>query len=176
MRGNGTRSAGFLACLIVAALPLFASAPSMDECDAWVRRAPDDPEAYFCFLRAARAHGQADEAARRLQAILSVNPERHRARLNLAAVEDMRGNRAVAEKHYLRAADGLHEDDDPAGEVYARRGVAFLLGEQGRLDEADEQLEAASRAADRADSPGLRAWVWTDQATRWRAPRHASPS
>jgi len=155
--------AALIGCVGSATGLVASGAPTLDDCDAAVIRAPRDPESYRCYLQAARAHGKIDEAVRRLDALLAVDPTRLRARLILALIEDMRDGERT-EALFRQSAEELHEAGDWAGEVHARRAFAWRLGVSGRLEEADAQLVEALRAADAADDDGLRAWVWTEQA------------
>ena len=159
------RLAGAICYLVTATGLAAAGAPTVDDCDDAVIRAPRDPESYRCYLRAARAHGTIEEAVRRLDALLEVNPKLARARLILALIEDMRDGERT-EALFRQAADELAEVGDLTGEVHARRALAWRLGRSGRLEEADDQLDRALGAADAADDDGLRAWVWAEQASQ----------
>jgi CHAT domain-containing protein len=155
---------------IVAVLALFvfafasaAAAPTLEQCDANVLDAPDDPSSYYCFTLSVRAHGLADEAARRLDAILAIRPDRHWARLNLAFIEAMRGSPRADELLHDTVA-GAVEAGDLAAEVYARLSISDRLKTRGGHVEAKAELERALRAAKAADSRRLLAWVRQNQA------------
>jgi len=158
---------GFAVTLAFATSFSGVEVPTIADCDALVLSAPAEPASYRCFVRSVRAYGQSDEAVRRLDALLSFDPGRLRARMALAMIEDMRGE-PRAEELYRRVSRELSEAGDLDGEVYARRALAWRLGETGRLDEADLELELAMRAAETANDDELRAWVWTERASQAR--------
>jgi len=146
-----------------AALETHASLEALDECDARVRSAPRDPASYYCYLQAFRAGAPGGEAIRRLEGIVAVNPGLHRARMILGMIESGRAG-PRAEQLLRDAVKGMEEDADHHGVVYGSLPMAFLLGEEGRLDEADSWIERAEGAAESSGDPELAPQVWTEQA------------
>jgi len=63
---------------------------ALDRCDEQVRDAPRDPGSYYCYLQAVRSGAPAAEAVRRLDAILAIRPDLHRARMILGMIETSR--------------------------------------------------------------------------------------
>jgi hypothetical protein len=108
---------------------------ALDGCDARVRSAPRDPLSYYCYLLAVRGGSPAADAVRRLDAILAIDPARHRARMILGMIEDGRGN-PRAEPLLRDAVDGMEAAGDHHGVVYGGLSLAFRLGNEGRLGEA----------------------------------------
>lgn len=122
---------------------------TFEDCETLVREGPEELESYRCYWMIARRENRFDEAARRLEGLLSWDPENHRARLYLAAVENDRASgRALG--LYREAAAGLAGIGDRTGEVYARLQIAYLLSQAGEGERSDAELEAAARAAEEA--------------------------
>ncbi|HEY3177090.1 MAG TPA: CHAT domain-containing protein [Candidatus Polarisedimenticolia bacterium] len=132
--------------LFVASDPSDTPLPSFADCDARVRREPRILASYWCYCAVALRTGQWDPAVRRLEALLSIDPDNPRPRLYLAWVEGRRGG-ARAEALYRAAVDGFERERDPAGEVRTRVSLAFLLRQQGRYVEARPELERAEQVA-----------------------------
>jgi tetratricopeptide (TPR) repeat protein len=139
------------------------SVEALDECDARVRSAPRDPMSYYCYFQAFRAGAPGDETMRRLEGILVVNPDLHRARMFIGMIEsDLGGHRA--EQLLREAVRGMEEDGDHHGVVYGTLPLAYLLGNEGRLDEAESWIDLAERAAESSGDPELPLHVLTEQA------------
>jgi len=139
------------------------SPPTLDDCDARVRHAPDVADSYYCYTISVRSHGRADDAVRRLEAILAIEPDRHRARLNLAIIEEMRGS-PRSSVLYRKAVDGMEAEGDHSGVVYGASALAYRLGKGGKAGEARAELARALKAAEETGDPMVVAWVWNAQA------------
>jgi CHAT domain-containing protein/tetratricopeptide (TPR) repeat protein len=151
------------AALALLATSLRARPPTLDECSLRVQREPDRLESYMCYWFAARG-GDPQGALRSLESLLSLDPSNHRARLYLAAIHGDLGH-DVAKGLYRDAAEGFAEIGEPTGEVYARLSLVYLLSRADRTDEADRELERASRAADASGDAILTARVRLFQAS-----------
>ena len=112
--------------VLILAPPALTQAPSVENCDERVRASPADPGSYYCYVETAQASGRFEEAIRRLEAILAVDPERHRARLNLGLLQ-MNLGRNEAEQTLGRAIDGMQMEDDAWGVVYGCSTLASFL-------------------------------------------------
>jgi tetratricopeptide (TPR) repeat protein len=156
---------GTIATIWLVAVPVVAetSPPTLDDCDARVRDAPDVADSYYCYTISVRSHGQADDAVRRLEAILAIRPDRHRARLNLAIIEESRGSPRT-ESLYREAVDGMEAEGDHSGAVYGGTALAYRLGKGGEAGQARAELVRALKAAEATGDPMLVAWVWHAQA------------
>jgi len=166
--GRAARAATTLVTIAAAALVgvgvVFSSGlEALDACDARVRSAPNDPPSYYCYLQAVRAGAPAADAVRRLDAVLAVEPARHRARMILGMIEDNQGN-SRAETLLGDAVDGMEAAGDHHGVVYGALALAYRLGKEGRLEESETVVERAARAAETSGDPELQASIWTEQA------------
>jgi len=138
---------------------------SLEECQSLVRDRPHDLDSYRCFWLVTRNQGLWAEAARALEALVSLDPSNHRARLYLAFVEaDRNGPRA--ESLYRETVEQAAAADDPESEIHAILGLAYLLRFQGRADEAEPELERASRLAETTGDPILVARVRMSQSAQ----------
>lgn len=160
-----SRRAGWalIALLLSAAGPVFAQAPTIEECDARVQDSPEDPASYYCYVLAANASGLFDEAAGRLEEIRRLHPERQRSTLCLASIRHAQG-RPETESLYRDAIAENQAAGDVWGEVYARSGLGRQLADQRRLDEADEELAMAAVAAETLNDTAMLANVLARQA------------
>lgn len=151
--------AALLACLVAATPPK----PTLDDCDAQARDHPKDLPSYLCYWLAARRLQAWDDAARRLDAKLAIDPSNHLAQLYLGLIEaDVRHDRA---KELLdRAADGLVAEKSWTGAVYATLSLAYYHQIRGNLPEADKALARAQAAADASGDPMLLARLDFEQA------------
>jgi tetratricopeptide (TPR) repeat protein len=156
-----------LALLLLPASVL-ADTGNLEKCAARVRDDPDQLESYMCYWFAARK-GEAAGADRALQALLSIDPSNHRARLYLGAIRADRGDPS-AESLYRKAADGFADWGESTGEVYALLSLCHFLEQVGRPDEADEVLERAAGVAREAGDNVLLARAVAFQSSRamWR--------
>jgi tetratricopeptide (TPR) repeat protein len=104
--------------------------------------------------------GESDEAERYLSEALATFDEigaagRHGWTLsNLAGVYRQRGDLARAEKAFREAVRRLRRTHEQGFLVEAERGLAEVLVERGRVDEADRLIAEAQRRVARED-------VWT---------------
>lgn len=137
--------------------------PTLEECEAQAQKAPDNPMSWYCFNLAVGAYGRYDEAVRLLDGHLALNPNLHRARFHLALIEQMRGH-PRADRLLREAVDGMEKAGDFRGVTYGALSLAFRLGEQGRLDDADRELERGHRAALATGNAEMLARVQTGQA------------
>jgi CHAT domain-containing protein/tetratricopeptide (TPR) repeat protein len=104
-------------------------------------------DSWTCYREEGRRLGAFPDAARLLEARLSIDPRLHIARAVLGAIEsDLR--RPQAEKNLRDAADGLAAEHDVRSEGFARRVLAAHLQFQTRLVEARRELERALELAD----------------------------
>jgi len=119
-----------LATLLAASIApaLGAGVPALDECDLLVRDRPREPYSYFCYVLAVRGGRDADDAARRLEAILTLHPDLHRARLYLGWIEEIRES-PRSETIIREAMDGMEAAGDHWGMVYGGTGFSFRLGQ-----------------------------------------------
>jgi tetratricopeptide (TPR) repeat protein len=103
---------------------------------------------------------ESDEAERYLLSALEIFDEigaagRHGWTLsNLASVYHQRGELALAEKTFREAVRRLRRTHEQGFLVEAERGLAEVLVEQGKIDEADRLISDAERRVGRDD-------VWT---------------
>lgn len=167
---RGARAAVLLAAAIWLALPSAAPAQdagaglrALDDCDARVRTAPRDPLSYYCYLQAVRGGAPAADAVRRLDALLAIVPDRHRARMILGMIENGQGNpRAEALLH--DALEGMERQGDHHGVVYGGLTLAHRFALEGRFEEAEAVIARTERAADAVEDAELWASVRTEQA------------
>ncbi|MDJ0851755.1 MAG: tetratricopeptide repeat protein [Myxococcota bacterium] len=80
--------------------------------------------------------GMGDEAVEMYRRSLELEPESASAHYNLAAYLSRRGDHAAAERHFRAALA-----QKPSTQAYT--GLGFVLGQQGRVDDAIESLNAA---------------------------------
>jgi hypothetical protein len=172
--GRSTSAAliSFLAILVasVALADDSAGIAALDDCDARVRNSPHDPLSYYCYLQAVRGGAPVDAAVRRLEGILAVTPQLHRARMILGMIEDGQGSPRT-ERLLSEALDGMETNGDHHGVVYGGLTLANRLGREGRLDEAEIVIVRAARAADASGDTTLRANVTVERGMLAR--RHA---
>lgn len=143
-----------VAALLAAAAALTAPARTLDDCDALVRPAPRGLDAHRCYWLVARRAKVWDDAARRLDARLSLDPGNPAAALYLGLIEaDRRRTRSL--ELFERAAAGFERAGEPTGEVYARISIAYYRQSHGDLDAADEALARARLVSERAADPLL---------------------
>jgi len=145
--------------VLMASGTIHAQAPaSFDDCDQAVLRHPDDVNSYRCYVAiAGRQNGWA-EAARRLDALVSVDPANFLAKLMLASVEARRGNER-AEPLYVESITAFGNSGAADREVTARLEYATFLVFRNRAAEYGEQLELAALAATESGRALLSAWV-----------------
>jgi tetratricopeptide (TPR) repeat protein len=164
--GRSTFAALIVFLSILLASVTFANDPAglaaLDDCDARVRNAPRDPLSYYCYLQAVRGGAPVDDAVRRLEAILAVTPQLHRARMILGMIEDGQG-RPRAEALLSEALDGMESNGDHHGVVYGGLTLASRLGREGRLDEAETVILRAARAAEESGETTLQANVTVER-------------
>jgi CHAT domain-containing protein len=141
---------------------------SVATCDRLVAAYPDDSEAYRCYLLIARRHQRWGEAAQRLDALLALDANNHRARLALGSLEADRF-RTRAEGLLRDAAEGFAGRRDPSGEVRARLSLANHLQRRGRGDDAEAETDRAAEVAEAEGDPELQARVGMQRA--WNAYR-----
>ena len=139
-----------------------AGLAALDDCDARVRDAPRDPLSYYCYLQAVRAGAPVADANRRLEAILAITPELHRARMILGMIEAPRGE-PRAEQLLRDALEGMETNGDHHGVVYGGLSLANLLGREGRLEEGETVIARAARAAETSGDTMLHANVIVEQ-------------
>jgi len=123
-------------------------------CDQKVRARPDDYYSFHCYLDAARSERRWDDAVRRLEGLLAIDPANTFARVVLARVENDRGA-PRAEALFRQAASEFAARKMPVGEVFARLDLAFLLRRFGRLPDAASEVAAARSTAESAGVPML---------------------
>jgi CHAT domain-containing protein len=154
----------FLGVLLALGAAPAGSSPLVagEECEARVRDAPESLESYRCFWLLARQN-KADEAERRLRALLLRAPANHRARLFLARIGGDLG-RDWAEPLFREAIGGLQAAGDLEGEVFARLGLGLFLNRRHRFGELETEVAAARAAADKRGDATLRAWVRNEEA------------
>ncbi len=122
--------------ILVAGSGAWAAPPAtLDECDALVREHPDAIDSYRCYWFVARNTASWEDAQRRLEARLALEPENHRARLILGAIGADLGD-VRAEILLGEAAEGFAREGEVEGEVHARVTRAVNLRQRGRLAEA----------------------------------------
>ncbi len=152
--------------LLLAALMAPAAVASeevLQSCHALVLERPEDLESYSCYWAAARRQGEWRGAVTALESRLSVQPDNHRAKLYLAAIEDDRGS-PRAEQLYREAADGLADIGEVTGEIYARIALSRYQRTRGRLEEAAGSLAPAVKLVESGIEPVLVAQVRIAQA------------
>ncbi len=132
-----------------------------EDCEARVRAEPRSLSSYHCFWLLGRQN-KAEQAERRLLALLLREPSNQRARLYLARIAGDQG-RDWAETAYREAIAGFAAAGDAQGEVLARLGLSLFLNRRHRLAEHAAEVEAASRVAEANGDRTLRAWVRQEQ-------------
>ncbi len=140
-----------------------SGAPTLADCDAGVRRTPVAPDAYDCYLAAARGGAGHAEAVDRLESRLRGVDPSPAALLGLARLEQDRG-RARAEGLYRSAIEKASRTGDARSEVLARTRLARLLFDGGRRDEGRAEGERALALAETKRDPLLQAWAWVQAA------------
>jgi CHAT domain-containing protein/tetratricopeptide (TPR) repeat protein len=131
------------------AIPLSADPPDpFAECEALVRAAPDSLESYLCFETTAQRLGMIDEAVNRLEVILSLDPQNHRARYRLALLlRRIPGNQERTIELLRQAVDGLVAEGEILAALNSLYGIAESLTRQGRHEEADTLLRRVEPVA-----------------------------
>jgi CHAT domain-containing protein len=165
------RVGAILACCVVSGSVLLSPSaeaqqpgkPTLDDCDARARDHPKELSSYLCYWVAARRLKAWDDAARRLEARLAVEPTNHLAQLYLGLVKADRGDERAGEL-FEKAADGLAAEKNFTGEVYARISLAYFHQNLGNLPPAREALSLARRAAEASQDPLLLARTDWEQA------------
>jgi hypothetical protein len=153
-----------LPAVLVAAGAVYAQAPSnFDDCDRFVLQHPDEAQGYRCYVALAGRNNGWDDAARRLDALVAVDPDNHLAKLALASLEARRGGDR-AEPLYLESIQAFRDGEMPSREITARLEYAGFLSFRSRTVESDEQRQAAMSIAIREGDPLLSAIVSIDLA------------
>ena len=145
-----------------AARPEVTPETTLADCESWARREPRDLRAYDCFGHVARRLRLLDDAARRLDALLLLEPDNHWARFGLALIEwDRHAPRAQGLA--IAAADGFAAAGDRAAEARARMSISisFQTVNEAR---ALRELERADALAAELGDPYLRAYVAINRA------------
>jgi CHAT domain-containing protein/tetratricopeptide (TPR) repeat protein len=128
------------------------------DCDAWVAESPETIESYRCYWFVGRNHNQLNDAARRLESLLELDPTNPHALLNLGVIAADLGQKR-AEGLCREALDGYVNRGDGRGEIYGRISVSMLLRRRGRTQQASEQLRAALDRAVELNDDELEAQV-----------------
>lgn len=129
------------------------------DCDALVRDAPGDLEAYRCYHVVGIVHGRWDDALAGLRALVARRPDEPRARLYLGlALRDQNMPREAREQVEVAAA-GLHRLGVHDGEVHARLMLALMRERAGDHEGADREMRSAERAVAQAKDVALAALV-----------------
>lgn len=124
-------------------------------CDDQVRARPDFYRSYLCFYLVALRENAWQEAGRRLETILSKNPENHFARGYLAQIEADQGHDR-AEDLFRVAALGFVSRRERTAEAHVRISFAYFLMRRERLAEAGAEAAKARAAAEaQSDDPYL---------------------
>jgi len=155
-----------LASVLLAALPAATRAASpFDDCEAAFAADPQGWKTCGCFHRVATDAALREEAVTRLESHRAADPGNPCLAFTLGRFyQEDRGARDAVPL-YRQAAEGYHDRDLPAGEVYARINLseAFsALGASG--DQVTEQLSLAQAAAELAGDPVLDAEVAVKEA------------
>lgn len=157
---RGFRSGFPIVLLVFFGSPVEAGAPTLDECDGRVRRAPAEPGSYNCYVKTAQATGEFRDAARRLEAFYQLHPDRHRALLARALIAQMAGEDR-AEALLTEAAEKTERAGDRWGVVYARTSLGRLLSIRGRPEAARSEFDRALEVAEASNDPIM----WAHAAT-----------
>lgn len=138
------------------ALAASTSFSALDRCDDLVRRDPASPAGWACYRATGQAAGAMDEAVRRIEARLAIDPRLHRGRLELAFLAIDRGE-ARAESLLRETAKGYERDGDLVGAALAREKLAMLFTNTERYAEAEAELDRADALADASGDDTARA-------------------
>jgi len=131
---------------------------TLDDCDAAARAHPDELHSYLCYWVVAQNLKAWDDAARRLDARLALQPEDHLAQLYLGLIEaDMNHNRAQGLLE--SAAAGLDAGKNPTAAVYAWLSLAIYHQIRRHVTLVDGYLQRAQVAAEASGDPMLLARV-----------------
>jgi CHAT domain-containing protein len=154
------RTAAILLLLLASAAPALAQGErpppdSVERCDGYVRDEPGNFESYLCYWLLARRTGDWETSIRRVEALLSLDPGNASALLARGALAHNRGD-PRAEEMYRRAIEGFSGSGDAAGEVRVLTVLADLLHREGRVQEAEAELERALARAERSGEADLR--------------------
>ncbi len=131
---------------------------TLSDCDASRREHPDTLEPYMCYWIVGHQSHVLDQAAERLETILTEQPDNGRAELYLGLVEADLG-RAGADGRFRSAAGSCAGIGDRLCEVYARQSLVIYLINHRRLDGIEQEFEAADAAALASGDPALIAGV-----------------
>ncbi|HSF39253.1 MAG TPA: hypothetical protein VLT87_05620, partial [Thermoanaerobaculia bacterium] len=149
---RGFRTLFGLAVLLAGAAR--ASEDPFARCEGLFVEAPERWESSRCFYEAGRSRGLWGEAARRLESLAALHPDRPWLNLARAYVEaELDPPRAAG--RYQDAIRASEAQGHTEGEVRARCAFANWLSAQGESQEAGEQLAAAIRSAERAGARAL---------------------
>jgi CHAT domain-containing protein/tetratricopeptide (TPR) repeat protein len=138
--------------------PRAPSPATVADCEGGARNGWE-AEPSRCFQVLVRTHPTVHAAVlRQLESRLARNASDHAARLAQGLVALDRGDPA-AEAQLREGADGMRRAGDARAETHAGRGLVQLLLSQGRLQDAEEAVAAAARAAEASGDHHLRTAV-----------------
>jgi len=158
--------------MVLAVLPLFllASLPTSPapaasplqgfaRCESLYAAQPEARVPAQCFEEEGRALGRREEAASRLRALRGKNPGNAWFSFYLGHLDTNR-----SEALYREAADRFAQQREARGEVLSRSNLQRVLNDQGRLAEAQAQVELAAKVASASGDAMLLARVLVIQA------------
>ncbi len=121
------------------------------ECGARVRAAPQDLDAWQCYITTARQDKAWADATRILETRLAREPDNPFVLLMLASVEGDGGRGPEsAEAHLRSAADRFAAAGNAHGEVWARLGLAVYLARRRESLAAESEVRRAEEVAGRS--------------------------
>ncbi len=149
-------TAAVLAALLVApfAAGPAAAADGLAKCEAQLAASPFGQAPARCFYDLAISRPPSPRAAHRLADLRLQRLDNPWFALYLGRLR-WSEDRTGVEPLYRQAADIAAERSDAAAEVAARAGLARLLRDAGRLDEADREAGRVRATAERSGEPAL---------------------
>jgi tetratricopeptide (TPR) repeat protein len=133
---------------LLGALTSRAAVPYRDSESLWLHTIALNPECFICHTNYGRElleKGRTDEAVRHFERSLEIKPDALPTLLNLAQVEEARGQLGRAAER-LRAALALEPTD---GEIRTHLGTIFT--KEGRLADAEREFREALKTPSPAD-------------------------
>jgi CHAT domain-containing protein len=137
---------------------------TLDDCDAAARDHPNDLPSYLCYWLVARSLKSWDDAARRLDARLAVEPDNHLAQLYLALIEADQRHDDRAKALLDSAAAGLDAGPNATAAVYAWLSLEIYSQIRRDMAAAEGYLRRAQAVAERSGDAKLRARIDTELA------------
>ncbi len=138
--------------------------PPLEDYRAAIAANPQTAMNYYrVFLYARNNPAHRGEARALLERCLQRYPRGHRIEMFIAWLDQLEG-RSGWEKAFRRSIDGMASGGDVFGVAYAGEILAYILIDQGRLDDAGTLLEWCLPFAEKTGKRWMPARIWSVQA------------